>query len=100
MSTHEFFVANLTTSALTGTVKWHGGDDSQEISVAGLQPGTCSALQSFYPTGGTRDLWSWSERGREYQLNCYEHDRYVVVTISNYGIGVLPTDTSPDTWKW
>lgn len=38
--------------------------------------------------------------GRQYQLNCYDGDRYVVVTISDYGIAVLPTKTSPYTWEW
>jgi hypothetical protein len=33
-------------------------------------------------------------------LNVYDNDRYTVVVISDYGIGILVTATSPDTWKW
>ncbi|MFJ8664045.1 hypothetical protein [Streptomyces sp. NPDC093795] len=41
------------------------------------------------------------ERTRQaVQLNCFDGDRYVVVTISDYGIAVLPTKTSPYTWGW
>lgn len=79
---------------------WRGGDRSVELSVDGLKLAAISELKAFSPQGGTKDMWHWIERGREYQLNCYDGDRYVVVTISSHGIGVIPTSTSPDTWKW
>ncbi len=94
---HEFFVVNLTDIPLTGKVSWN---DAIDIDVNGLVPGTASELKQFAPKGGTADLWHYSVRGRSYQLNVYDADRYTVVVISNYGIGVLVTATSPDTWKW
>ena len=96
----QFFVVNLSAGALRGTVTWTGGSRSAKIDVNGLRPGTVSALQSFSPQGGTRDLWQWSQRGGTYQLNVYDDDRYTAVVISDYGIGILVTATAPDTWKW
>ena|SRR5438105_1873149 len=97
---HEFFVVNITTGPLDGKVYWEGGGTKEEVDVSGLQPGQVSKLKTFSPQSGTKDWWKWSERGRSYQLNIYGGDRYVAVTISNYGIGVIPTATSPDTWGW
>ncbi len=98
--TFEFFVVNLTKNPLTGDVSWKGGSRTASINVNGLQPGTASSRQAFAPQSGTRDLWHWSVKGRDYQLNVYDNDRYTVVVISDYGIGVLVTSTAPDTWKW
>ena len=98
--TFEFFVVNLTTSPLTGNVTWAGGSRSVPLNVNGLLPGTASGRAAFSPQSGVRDLWQWSARGRQYQLNVYDNDRYTVVVISDYGIGILVTATSPDTWKW
>lgn len=98
--TFEFFVVNLTDKPLTGSVSWRGGSRSVSLEVDGLQPGTASERKAFSPQSGVRDLWQWSARGREYQLNVYDGDRYAVVVLSDYGIGVLVTATSPDTWKW
>ncbi|MBH1970180.1 hypothetical protein FK216_03405 [Moraxellaceae bacterium AER2_44_116] len=97
---HEFFVVNLTRSALTGSVVWSNNSSEYSIDVNGLQPGSVSVKQAFAPASGHKDYWKWTEKGRDYQLNCYDDDRYAVVTISEYGIGVLVTSTSPDTWKW
>lgn len=97
---HEFFVLNLTTSPLKGKVSWISSGNEISIDVNGLAPASISEKKAFYPSSGNRDKWRWSEKGREYQLNVYDKDRYAVVTISDYGIGVLVTDTSPDTWKW
>ncbi len=97
---HEFFVVNITNAPLKGTVSWSNGSDKVSIDVNGLAPATMSMTRAFAPKGGARDYWNWSEKGREYQLNCYDQDRYAVVVISDYGIGVLVTNTSPDTWKW
>ncbi|MFF4762636.1 hypothetical protein [Streptomyces sp. NPDC001292] len=97
---HQFFVVNVTTGPLDGKVYWEGGGSQAAIDVQGLQPGQASRLESFSPKSGSKDWWKWSERGGWNQLNIYGGDRYVAVTISNYGIGVLPTATSPDTWKW
>ncbi|WP_052845050.1 hypothetical protein [Streptomyces sp. NRRL S-31] len=79
---------------------WEGGGGQAAIEVKGLQPGQASPLKGFDPQSGKVDWWKWSERGGWHQLNIYGGDRYVAVTLSNYGIGVLPTATSPDTWKW
>ncbi|GAB1335675.1 hypothetical protein ACE1SV_22650 [Streptomyces sp. E-15] len=98
--THEFFVVNVTTGPLDGKVYWEGGGGQAAIEVKGLQPGQASPLKGFDPQSGKVDWWKWSERGGWHQLNIYGGDRYVAVTLSNYGIGVLPTATSPDTWKW
>ena len=98
--TFEFFVVNITSSTLTGKVTWTGGSRSVSLDVNGQQPGTASRLQAFSPQGGTNDFWQWSARGRQYQLNVYDKDRYTVVVLSDYGIGVLVTSTKPDTWKW
>jgi hypothetical protein len=98
--TFEFFVVNLTTKPLTGTVTWSGGSRKVPLDVNGLQPGTASARKAFSPQGGVKDQWQWSARGRAYQLNIYDGDQYTVVVISDYGIGVLVTATAPDTWKW
>jgi hypothetical protein len=97
---HEFFVVNLMSTPLAGTVTWHNSSSSFSIDVNGLAPGATSRKQAIAPQSGKKDYWNWSERGRDYQLNVYDDDRYAVVTISSYGIGVLVTATSPDTWKW
>lgn len=99
-ATHEFFVVNITSQPLKGTVTWSGGGNSISIDVTGLAPGQASGVKQFFPTSGHNDYWRWSEKGRDYQLNCYDADRYAVVVLSDYGIGVLVTSTSPDTWKW
>lgn len=98
--TFEFFVVNITSGELTGNVTWTGGSRSVPIDVTGLKPGEVSQKKSFSPQGGTKDLWQYSGRGRQYQLNVYDGDRYTAVVLSDYGIGVLVTSTSPDTWKW
>jgi hypothetical protein len=98
--TFEFFVVNISSSELRGTVSWTGGSRKDSIDVTGLKPGAISRMQTFSPQGGVRDLWRYSERGRDYQLNVYDGDRYTAVVLSDYGIGVLVTSTSPDTWKW
>jgi hypothetical protein len=98
--TFEFFVVNISSQKLTGSVSWKGGGRSVSIDVNGLAPGTKSEMKSFSPQGGVTDYWQWSARGRQYQLNIYDGDRYTVVVISDYGIGVLVTSTAPDTWKW
>lgn len=97
---HEFFVVNITNNPLKGVVIWSNGSSKYSIDVNGLEPGSISRKQAFSPQSGKKDYWSWSEKGREYQLNCYDGDRYAAVVISDYGIGVLVTSTSPDTWKW
>jgi hypothetical protein len=97
---HEFFVVNISSKALKGTVSWHNSDYSEAIDVNGLQPASISKTQAFTPASRNNDYWHWSEKGRDYQLNCYGDDRYAVVVISDYGIGVLVTNTSPDTWSW
>ena len=96
----EFFVVNISNSALTGTVKWHNSSRESVLDVNGLQPGSTSIKQSFSPESGKSDYWIWSGKDGDHRLNCHDNDRYVAVVISNYGIGVLVTDTSPDTWKW
>jgi hypothetical protein len=104
--THEFFVLNLTDRSLTGQVMWEnnkenpGKDEKVSIAVNELQPANISEKKQFFPVEGKNDYWRYSEKGRTYQLNCYDKDRYAVVTISDYGIGVLVTATSPDTWEW
>ncbi|GAA3929833.1 hypothetical protein GCM10022244_43520 [Streptomyces gulbargensis] len=98
--TFEFFVLNLTKEPLKGTVSWNGAGRTVDMDVNGLEPCAVSQRAAFSPERGRDDMWSWSERGRQYQLNCYDGDRYVVVTISDYGIAVLPTKTSPYTWEW
>ena len=99
--TFEFFVLNLCHDKLgPSKVTWRGGDQKQSIDVGGLEPATISGRKQFYPKSGVKDEWNYSLRDREFQLNIFEFDRYVVVTISEYGIGVLPTFTAPDTWKW
>lgn len=98
--TFEFFVVNISNKPLTGTVKWHNSSRESVIDVNGLLPGSTSSKQSFAPESGKTDYWSWSVKSKNYQLNCYDDDRYAVVVISDYGIGVLVTATSPDTWKW
>ncbi|MFI9161068.1 hypothetical protein ACIGXI_09780 [Kitasatospora aureofaciens] len=97
---HEYFVVNVTTGPLDGKVQWEGGGGTRELDVSGLQPGKTSALKDFDPQSGSKDWWKWDQRGRWYQLNCYGGDRYVAVVITNYGISVIPTATSPDSWKW
>ncbi|WP_083647002.1 hypothetical protein [Kitasatospora sp. CB01950] len=97
---HEFFVVNIQTEALSGTVSWESGTDSASIDVNGLKPTCSSELKAIRPTSDP-DQWSWSERGRKYTLNIKQSaDRYAVVVISDYGIAVLPTSTSPDHWEW
>lgn len=97
---HEFCVLNLTSKPLTGTVSWLSGGNEIPINVNGLAPCTLSERKAFTPMGGHRDLWKWSGKGRKYQLNAYKTDRFAVVAISDYGLSVLVTSTSPDTWKW
>ena len=97
---HEFFVVNLTNEKLKGHVLWKSSRNEIKLDVNGLEPGRSSPRKQFFPSGGNRDYWRWSELGREYQLNCYDRDTYAAITISGYGIGVLVTDTNPDTWKW
>ncbi|WP_027556398.1 hypothetical protein [Bradyrhizobium sp. Cp5.3] len=97
---HEFFVVNLTKEKLKGHVLWKSSGDEIKLDVNGLEPGKGSLRKQFYPHCGNRNYWRWSERDREYQLNCYDGYTYAIVTISDYGIRVLATDTSPDTWKW
>lgn len=97
---HFFLVVNLSDAPLSGRVMWQSASHEVALDVEGLAPGGVSKLQPFYPSGGHNDYWHWSQKGRKYQLNCYDRDRYAVVTISNYGIGVLPSETSPDSWKW
>ena len=96
----DFFVVNISSETLNGTVTWTGGSRSQSITVDGLKPGTMSEHQSFSPQSGAKDYWQYSAKGRKYQLNIYDADRYTVVVISDCGIGVLVTSTSPDTWSW
>ncbi|NHB94092.1 hypothetical protein [Photorhabdus cinerea] len=97
---HFFFVVNLTNENLRGQVIWSNSENTSTLDVSGLRPGTASFLQGFYPASWKTDYWQWTERGRKYQLDCYGSDIYVVVVISYYGISVLPTATSPDTWQW
>ena len=97
---HEFYVVNITTGPLDGKVYWEGAGAQVAIDVKGLEPGKASKLGSFSPQSGSRDWWKWSERGEWRALNIYGGDRYVAVAISNYGFGVIPTATSPNTWKW
>jgi hypothetical protein len=98
--TFEFFVVNISSNPLTGTVKWHNSSRESSINVNNLQPGNSSGKQSFSPESGKNDYWTWSVKGGDHKLNCYDNDRYAVVVISDYGIGVLVAATSPDTWKW
>jgi hypothetical protein len=97
---YQFAVVNITNSALTGSVIWSGGNRTESIDVNGLPPASISGSKEFFPQSGDSDMWHWSERGRKYQLNCYDDDHYAVVVISEYGIGVLVTATKPDTWSW
>jgi len=96
----EFFVVNISSEPLIGTVKWFNNSRESAIDVDGLEPGSVSKKQPFAPESGKTDYWRWDKKGRDYQLNCYDEDIFAVVVISDYGIGVLVTDTSPDTWKW
>ncbi|MGW2544806.1 hypothetical protein ACWC5I_29000 [Kitasatospora sp. NPDC001574] len=97
---HEFFVVNIRTEPLTGTVSWESGNDSASVNVDGLKPTGISELTAIRPTADP-DHWSWSEKGRKYTLNIKQsEDRYAVVVLSDYGIAVLPTSTSPDYWEW
>ena len=94
---HEFFVVNARSGALTGSVSWN---DEVSINVDGLKPGQISDKANFTPKSGVSDRWQWSEKGRSYQLNVYDNDRIAVVILSDYGISVIVTSTSPDSWKW
>lgn len=97
----KFFVVNIGSSNLTGTVKWTGGGRSASINVSGLAPGSKSDMTDFAPQGGVNDYWNYSAKGSTtYKLNVYDNDNLTVVVISNYGIGVLVTSTSPGTWAW
>lgn len=96
----EFFVVNISSQPLTGSVTWQNSTRQNSINVDGLEPGSVSGKKPFAPESGKTDYWTWDMKGREYQLNCYDGDSYAVVVISDYGIAVLVTDTSPDTWKW
>ncbi|UVO30521.1 hypothetical protein [Bradyrhizobium arachidis] len=66
---HEFFVVNLTDEKLKGHVLWKSSRNEIKLDVNGLEPGKSSPRKQFFPSGGNRDYWRWSERGREYQLN-------------------------------
>ncbi|MET8278156.1 hypothetical protein [Micromonospora sp. NPDC005174] len=96
----DFFVVNISSETLTGNVTWTGGSRSESVDVNGLAPATMSELQSFSPQSGVNDYWQWSEKGDKYKLNVYDKDRHTAVVISDYGIGVLVTNTSPGTWSW
>ncbi|MET8040576.1 hypothetical protein ABZU25_06885 [Micromonospora sp. NPDC005215] len=96
----DFFVVNISSEALTGNVTWTGGSRSESLDVDGLAPAAMSQQQSFSPQSGVNDYWQWSEKGDKYKLNVYDKDRYAAVLISDYGIGVLLTNTSPGTWAW
>lgn len=100
VSKHSFIVVNLTKSPLTGKVSWDNGENEVSIDVTGLPAGQASKSADFFPSGGHNDMWHWNKKGRKYQLNCYSNDIYAVVTVSEYGFGVLVTATSPDTWAW
>ncbi|WP_387462749.1 hypothetical protein [Photorhabdus sp. RM323S] len=100
VNSHYFFVVNITNKILTGDVVWNNSGNTSALNIDGLYPATASLLQEFYPESGKTDYWQWTKRGRKYQLDCYDNDIYVAVVISDYGIGVLPSGTSPDTWKW
>lgn len=97
---HEFCVLNMTTKPLSGKVSWLAGGNEVSIDVNGLKPCAVSARQQFAPMSLKRDQWKWSKRGRAYQLNCKATDRFAVVVISDYGLSVIVSSTSPDTWKW
>ena len=99
-STHEFFVLNISSKPLHGKVSWLAGGNEVSINVNGLAPCSISKREMFAPMAMHRDLWRYSGKGRKYQLNCKASDRYAVVVISDYGLSVLVTGTSPDTWKW
>nr|WP_321225706.1 hypothetical protein [uncultured Psychroserpens sp.] len=94
---YEFFVVNVRSGELKGTVSWN---NEVSINVNGLKPGSISQKQVFSPKGGIPDTWQWSEKGRSFQLNAYGDDRLAAVVISDYGISVIVTSTSPDSWKW
>ncbi|MBM0275389.1 hypothetical protein [Micromonospora tarensis] len=96
----DFFVVNISSAALAGTVTWTGGGRSESLDVEGLAPAGMSQQQSFSPQSGKNDYWQWSEKGDKYKLNVYDQDRYTAVVISDFGIGVLVTNTSPGTWSW
>ncbi|MCP3396953.1 MULTISPECIES: hypothetical protein [unclassified Bradyrhizobium] len=97
---HEFFVVNLTKKKLKGHVLWRSSGNEIKLDVNGLEPGKGSLRKQFYPSSGSRNYWRWSHGDGEYQLNCDDGYTYAIVTISDHGIRVLATDTSPDTWKW
>ncbi|OAF02803.1 hypothetical protein AYJ54_25720 [Bradyrhizobium centrolobii] len=97
---HEFIVLNLTKEKLKGHVLWESSGDEIKIDVNGLESGKGSLRKRSYPSSGNRVYWRSSERDRESELNCWHGYAHAIVTISDYGIRVLATDTSPDTWKW
>ncbi|WP_197489413.1 hypothetical protein [Bradyrhizobium sp. DOA1] len=96
---HEFFVVNLTKEKLKGHVLWKSSGNEVKVDVEGLEPGKRSLRKQFYPSS-CNNYWRWSERDREYQASSDHGYTYAIVTVSNNGIRVLATDTSPDTWKW
>ncbi|MBS9425756.1 hypothetical protein [Photorhabdus caribbeanensis] len=100
INNHYFFVVNLTNENLIGDVIWSSSGNTSTLNVDGLHPATASLIQEFYPESWKNDYWQWTAKGRQYQLNCYDNDIYVAVVISDFGISVLPTGTSPDAWKW
>lgn len=85
---------------LKGHVLWRSSGNEIKLDVNGLEPGKGSLRKQFYPSSGSRNYWRWSHGDGEYQLNCDDGYTYAIVTISDHGIRVLATDTSPDTWKW
>jgi hypothetical protein len=97
---HFFFALNITNRPLKGKIKWTNKDYTEVLSVDGLEPGHISEKMAFSPSSGHRDIWSFDKKGSKYQLNVYGDDVYTVIVISDYGLGILPTATSPDTWKW
>lgn len=110
---HEFKVINLTTSNLApgSIVRWNKRVpllgtvvDTEFQDVSGLAPFVLSTSKVIRPSTGFNDDWGFWENGvvknREFQLNVRTTDRYVLVTISDYGFGVIVTHTSPDTWQW
>ncbi|WP_445219900.1 hypothetical protein ACKWRH_07105 [Bradyrhizobium sp. Pa8] len=93
-------MVNLTKEKLKGHILWESSGNEIKLDVNGLEPGKRSLRKQFYPSSGNRNYCRWSERDGGYQLNCDDGYKYAIVTISDYGIRVLATDTSPDTWKW
>lgn len=101
--THEYFVLNLTTKPLDGEVLCDNTVQRVPIPVRGLQPGAVSERREFYPV--SEHLNYWKHDGQHggwygYPHDLHDGDRYTVVTISDYGIAVVPTATAPAYWDW